>query len=184
MGTLTLGVVADTHIPDRAERLHPKLLERFHARRVDAILHAGDICVPEVLTELEKNAPVHAVRGNRDIFYLRHLPVRRELIFNGISVGLIHGHGNLGNYLLDRLRYHAVGLDIRHFQRRVTHSFPTCQIVIYGHIHYPICKWVNQQLVFNPGSACCPDHSYRPPSAGLIILDDAGGVEGEIFYLE
>lgn len=183
MRKLTLGVLADTHIPDRAERLPPILLESFRARGVAAILHAGDICIPAVLKELEAIAPVHAVRGNRDIFYLRHLPTRLTLNLQGVSVGLIHGHGSLRHYLLDRLRYQLQGLDLAHFKRRVQRSFPDCQIVVFGHVHYPLQEWIEGQLIFNPGSACCPVFPKISPSAGFITLGMAGEIETEIFYL-
>ena len=61
-----LGVVADTHIPDRVRSLHPDLLPGLKAANAEVILHAGDICSPVVLAELSQVAPVVAVRGNRD----------------------------------------------------------------------------------------------------------------------
>jgi putative phosphoesterase len=64
----TLGVLADTHIPDRVPTLNPRVIQVFRQAQVSAILHAGDVSVPQVLAELEKIAQVYAVRGNRDIF--------------------------------------------------------------------------------------------------------------------
>jgi putative phosphoesterase len=183
MDAFTIGVVADTHVPDRAPGLHPHLMAVFRKRAVQAILHAGDVCVPAVLAELETIAPVYAVRGNRDVFYLRHLPARLELTFNGVAVGLLHGHGSLHNYLVDRIRYAVRGLELRHFQIRVRRSFPSCQVIVYGHIHHPVQRWIDGQLLFNPGSACCPEHSRRPPSAGLVTFDGSGGIQEEIFDL-
>jgi len=56
---LRIGLISDTHN-----------LVRPEAKRalagVDRILHAGDICGPAVLQELEQIAPVVAVRGNND----------------------------------------------------------------------------------------------------------------------
>jgi predicted phosphodiesterase len=37
-----------------------------HLRDADLILHAGDVCVASVLTELSEYAPVVAVLGNND----------------------------------------------------------------------------------------------------------------------
>jgi hypothetical protein len=59
-----IGVLADTHIPDRAKELHPDIIPIFQQHEVDRIIHAGDICVPSVLEQLTKVAPVDAVRGN------------------------------------------------------------------------------------------------------------------------
>jgi putative phosphoesterase len=156
--SVTLGVLADTHIPDRAPGLPQGLLERFRQAGVAAILHAGDVCVPEVLDALAEIAPVHAVRGNRDIFYLRSLPIRLDLEFLGVSIGLVHGHGSLRNYLLDR----AALLPGRRARQESTAGAycrlsPSRSVVVFGHIHRPINEWVEGQLLFNPGSACCPE---------------------------
>ena len=55
----TIGVISDTH-----GLLRPEALEALRGSAL--ILHAGDVGVPEVLTELQKIAPVTAVRGNVD----------------------------------------------------------------------------------------------------------------------
>ncbi len=61
-----LGVVADTHVPDKAKTLNPQVLAILRQAEVSAILHAGDISSPGVLTALGEIAPVYAVLGNRD----------------------------------------------------------------------------------------------------------------------
>ena len=63
---ITLGVVADTHVPDRARQINPDLLRVLRQAQVQAILHAGDVCSQVVLDQLGQIAPVYAVRGNRD----------------------------------------------------------------------------------------------------------------------
>jgi len=88
---LTLGVVADTHVPDRARLLNPKVTDIFREAGVVAILHAGDICSPEILDQLGGIALVHAVQGNRDIWRLAHLPPQISLQFEGVNIGLTHG---------------------------------------------------------------------------------------------
>ena len=70
---VTLGVVTDSHVPDRMRALPDALWPALAG--VDAILHAGDVCVPRVLAALEQVAPVYAVAGNRDIFL--RLPLDR-----------------------------------------------------------------------------------------------------------
>jgi len=178
---ITLGVLADTHIPDRSPGLHPVLLERFSKARVSAILHAGDVSVPAVLSKLAEIAPVYAVRGNRDIFALRHLPAQQELTFGDISIGLVHGHGSLWDYIRDRLRYYLVGLREGAYRQRALQRFAASRVVIFGHTHIPVNQWVNGQLLFNPGSACCPHRRSARPSAGLIYLRPGGVIASEIF---
>src|SRR5436190_20441302 len=60
-GSLRLGVVADTH-----SQPHGRAVEQLAARAPDAILHAGDIGDLDVLAQLARVAPVHAIRGNID----------------------------------------------------------------------------------------------------------------------
>ena len=62
----TLGIITDTHIPQRIEALPPRVFEVF--RGADRILHAGDINSRRVLDQLAEIAPVDAVAGNADLF--------------------------------------------------------------------------------------------------------------------
>jgi putative phosphoesterase len=54
-----IGVISDTH-----GLLRPQACE--YLRDVDLIVHAGDIGAADVIPELEKIAPVKAIRGNVD----------------------------------------------------------------------------------------------------------------------
>jgi hypothetical protein len=101
---LTVGVVADTHIPDRVGTLHPELIPTLKAAGVGHILHAGDICVPGVLDELSQVAPVTAARGNRDIL-LSSLPLVQNITLEGVEIALMHGHGGLWFYLWDKWQF-------------------------------------------------------------------------------
>jgi putative phosphoesterase len=180
----TLGIVTDTHIPDRSRRLNPALLARFRQENVQAILHAGDVCVPRVLSELEDIAPVHAVRGNRDWWKLRSLPVTLALEYVGVSIGLIHGHDDLSRYLKDKFRTLRYGVEEDYYVQRVVRVFPRAQVIVFGHIHLPIVRWVGSTLVFNPGTACCSQENDLTPSAGLLKIGIGGQVEAKIFALD
>ena len=100
-----LGVIADTHIPDRSKALHTAVLPAFEEAGVEAILHAGDVSTPRVIEELEAVAPVVAVLGNRDWLALRHLPLTRVLEYDGLQIGMTHGHGGLRAYLAEKVGY-------------------------------------------------------------------------------
>ena len=76
---LTLGVISDTHVPDRVRQLDPQAFGIFQAAGVQAILHAGDVSGPQLLAQLEQIAPVYAVKGNRDFLWLPHLPAELRL---------------------------------------------------------------------------------------------------------
>jgi len=181
---ISLGVVSDTHIPDRVPGLNPRVTAIFRETGVSAILHAGDILTPAVLEELGEIAPVHAVRGNRDWVYLRHLPFSRTLDFGGVAVGLIHGHGRWWNYLADRTRYILEGYRLERFKPRLLAAFPHARVIVFGHTHRPLNCWLEDRLLFNPGSACCPDFNNHAPSVGLLHIRAGGEVEGEILSLE
>jgi predicted phosphodiesterase len=45
----TFGVIADTHIPDRAKHLPSMVLRTFERAQVNQILHAGDATNWEVI---------------------------------------------------------------------------------------------------------------------------------------
>ena len=185
MSAPVLGVIADTHIPDRRRQLHPGVLPVFEAAGVQAILHAGDISIPRVLRELEELAPVVAVRGNRDWFGFEDLPIRRIVQFNGARIGLTHGHGSFRLYVRDKLRFLLRGpQQFDYFARRAGAVFGAeVDAVVFGHNHEPMIKQVNGRLVFNPGSACCQVLGDKDPSVGLLRVQ-AGRIHGEIVYLE
>jgi hypothetical protein len=180
---ITLGIVSDTHIPDRARELHPHLLTTFREARVTAILHAGDICTNLVIKQLAEIAPVHAVRGNRDIYYLPHLPRSLTLTYEGVRIGLTHGHGRLWDYLLDKGHWLMKGMQVERYQQRALNACSDAQVIIFGHLHRRVTAWIAGKYVFNPGSACCPDDTCPSPSVGLLHLDNGQVIAGEIISL-
>ena len=56
-------VLSDTHSPRRWKACPPALLP--HLEAADVILHAGDVCTPDVLDLLSTFAPVHVVHGQQ-----------------------------------------------------------------------------------------------------------------------
>jgi putative phosphoesterase len=183
---ITLGVIADTHIPDRARALNPQILPIFTEAGVQAILHAGDACLPGVFAQLEAVAPVHAVRGNRDWFGFRHTPLSQVLTFEGVKIGLTHGHAGMRKYVYDKLSFLLMGPhSLRYFMHRAMQVLPEdIDVLVFGHNHVPMNFHLDGKLVFNPGSACCPGEVIRdqPPSVGLLHID-GDKVEGEIVQL-
>ncbi len=182
--SLTLGLIADTHVPDRRRDLHPSVLRVFEDAKVTHILHAGDISVPRVLAELATIAPVTAVRGNRDWFGARELPYSRMLDFEGVSVGLTHGHGSWSQYFQDKLRFLIFGpRSFEHFLSRAVGLVGEADVVIFGHNHEPMIKTVDGKLVVNPGSACCQVLPGKPPTVALLHIDN-GNARAEIVELD
>jgi hypothetical protein len=180
---LTLGVIADTHVPDRRRSLDPHILELLRSRNPQAILHAGDISAPFVLEELAKIAPVYAVRGNRDWLWLRELPSHRILEFAGVRIALTHGHGGWLRYLLDRPYFTLQGYHHERLAPRLLRKFPQVKAIVFGHGHQPLNRWIDGQLLFNPGSPHFPENKNLAPSLGILTIQNGGEVSGEILNL-
>ena len=180
----TLGVLADTHVPDRVPQLNPQVIEIFKQARVQAILHAGDVCVARVLEELAQVAPVIAVRGNRDIFYLRSLPLRERLSIAGVSIGMAHGHGTFPLYMVDKIRIALQGRLVERYLRRMVRTFPDVDVVVFGHLHGPFNDHFEGKLLFNPGSTSYPVPRGEPATIGLLHIGEARDVTGEIIRLD
>ena len=177
-----LGIIADTHVPDRLPGLDPRVLEIFRQAAVSQILHAGDISVQSVLDELETVAPVQAVCGNRDIFALPHLPSKLLLEVEGVRIGLMHGHGTLLSYFFDKLDFIMHGKRVGRYLNRALATFPDVDIIIFGHLHLPGLLNLDGKLIFNPGSPCCPNPLNVSPSVGLLHCE-AGQLRAEIVAL-
>ncbi len=180
---MILGVLSDTHIPDRVRMLNPRVFSVFREAGVSAILHAGDICSPDVLARLGEIAPVSAVRGNRDWVFLPKLPLRLTLTFEGVTVGLTHGHGSAWEYWAGKAYWILRGYRLERYWPRLQTNFPQAQVIVFGHTHRPVNLRDAGKLLFNPGSTCCPEETKIAPSIGLLTL--AGGdASGEIVYLD
>jgi putative phosphoesterase len=148
-----IGVISDTHGLLRAEAVDA-------LRGVGKILHAGDIGDPDILVELEKIAPVTAVRGNVDGGpWARKIRLSEVIEVEGVSVYMLHTLEKLD------LKPEAAGF----------------RVVIYGHSHVPKVEEKNGVMYFNPGSAG-PRRFKLPVTVGKLSIDD-GRVRGEIMEL-
>ncbi|GAA5045120.1 hypothetical protein HNP84_002693 [Thermocatellispora tengchongensis] len=151
--------LADTHAPRRWKSCPPRVAE--HLRGADAILHAGDVCVPGVLAELAAYAPVHAVKGNNDGPDL-DAPETLELDLDGLRVGMIHDSGPAKGRLA-----------------RMRRRFPDAGLVVFGHSHIPLDESGEGLRIFNPGS---PTDRRRQPhgTIGLLRIESGRLLEARI----
>jgi putative phosphoesterase len=143
-----LGVISDTH-----GLLRPEVFEVF--KRVDHILHAGDVGDPQVLIELDAIAPVTAVYGNVDGSELRaRLPQVAEVELDGFGVVVTHG---------DQFGHPTPA--------QLHEAFPRAEIIVYGHTHKPLLELVDRTVtVLNPGGAGAARFNLRP-SVGIMELE-------------
>lgn len=178
-----IGVISDTHIPDRVQHLHPALLSLLHEQRVDLILHGGDVSIRSVLVEMESVAPVRAVAGNRDILLLNDTPISRSLMINGVRVVLTHGHLNPGTYWRDKLLYITRGYNFERYQKRLLRAFPEADVILFGHTHHAENRRIGRTLFFNPGSVSHGDYIDPQPKYGLLKIDKDGRIDAQIIPL-
>lgn len=176
---MTIGVLSDTHIPDRVDRISPGLLDGFRRAGVDLIFHAGDICTPSVILSLEKIAPVKAVRGNRDMLTFRDLPLDLKMEIEGVTFVLTHGHGGAVSYLIDKFKYLLYGYSFSRYHQFLANRYPEARVIVYGHTHYAENRRIGGVLFFNPGSGTMPAN-HKNPSYGVIRVYPQGEVRGEI----
>ena len=136
---MLIGLISDTHIPDRARILPQNVIDAFSD--VDLILHAGDLTSPKVLEELEDIAPVMAVQGNMDRANRIDLPKARVIEAEGLRIGLIHGEV-YPRADTQQLLYLAKELE--------------ADILVSGHSHQPKIEQKEGILLLNPGSPIVP----------------------------
>jgi putative phosphoesterase len=159
-GSLRLAVVADTH-----SQPHPRAAEHLAARAPDAILHAGDVGDLEVLEQLSRIAPVHAVRGNIDV----HAPDLPDVI----TLDLV-GTDADAQPLLRVLLVH-IGVYGPKLRADVAASARAqgAQAVVCGHSHVPFIGRDRGLTVFNPGSIG-PRRFQLPIVFGAMDVTPAG----------
>lgn len=163
---MKIGILSDTHLESLAEATAlAEFLMNGPFADVDAIMHAGDMVIPEFVDCFHPLA-CYAVRGNMDDF-LSGIPQKRVVGFEGKRIGLMHGWGPRGG-----------------LEKRVIAEFTDKQIdcLVYGHSHYPVCEQKGNLLLFNPGSPVdrrsAPNHTV-----GVLTIDD-DGIRGEIINLD
>ncbi len=166
----TIGVVADTHVPQRLARLPENLTAAL--RGVDLILHAGDITSRRVLIELGEIAPVQAVVGNADLF-LRDLPLTRVIEIEGKRIGLVHGHGGWAKYLTGKVR-DWLGYREEYYLNIVARSFGNVDAIVFGHTHRPHTEIRAGVLLFNPGPVAPTYYDSLGPQIGLLHVSPQG----------
>ncbi|HSM87093.1 MAG TPA: metallophosphoesterase family protein [Candidatus Limnocylindrales bacterium] len=150
---MIVGVISDTH-----GLLRPQALELL--RGSEHIIHAGDIGSPDIVPELEKIAPVTAIRGNIDVQkWTRRFHETEVVELGGLHIYIIHDVNALD------LKPKAAGF----------------AAVISGHSHQPKQEIKDGVLYFNPGSAG-PGRFRLPISVGRLKVAD-GTVSGEILVL-
>jgi hypothetical protein len=151
---MRIGVIGDTHGLLRAE-------VAAALDGVERILHLGDVGKISILRELEKIAPVTAIRGNVDREgACGELPETEVVLAEGRYLYMLH---DLKTLHLDpaAARFAAV---------------------LFGHTHVPSFYKKKGVLYFNPGS-CGPRRFELPVTVGMLTVEEHGDIEAEIVPL-
>lgn len=162
---MKIGVISDTHIPDKALDLPKDILKGFQG--VDMIIHAGDLADLSVLSKLRSICSnVKAVWGNMDPPDVRKELKEKEIIKVGnFKIGIMHGCGRPDN-LIESLS--------------VEFKKDNVDIIIFGHSHSSLNEKRGNILFFNPGSPT--DKIFSPyNSYGIIEINDK--IEAKIIQL-
>jgi uncharacterized protein len=141
---IRIGLISDTHGVLRPEA-------KAYLSGSDAIIHAGDIGNARILTELQRIAPVTAVRGNNDSGAWAEMLDETELLRVGdVPIYVIHDVARLD----------------------VEPSAAGIRAVVSGHSHKPRVEERGGVLFVNPGSAG-PRRFALPIAVGEIIVRGA-----------
>lgn len=146
-------VIGDTHIPKKAKEIPDIVKEECIS--ADLIIHVGDWQTIEVYKYLTSLGDVEGVYGNVDCPELLNiLPSKKIICINQKHIGIIHGHGHS-----------------KTTEKRVISAFEDEKIdcILFGHSHIPVHKYINNILLFNPGSAT-DKRKQKNWSYGIITI--------------
>ncbi|MDO5358136.1 MAG: metallophosphoesterase family protein [Slackia faecicanis] len=153
-GPLLVGILSDTHgvLPQAA---FAELAD------CDFIVHAGDICDPGILAELETLAPVTAVLGNNDCREYGEAVGRFATpVIGGVRFLVTHTPDDLQRAL-------------RGCTSALQPGDPVPQVAVHGHTHVPrILRGKAASpasLVVCPGSVTRPRGGSAPSVAKMVV---------------
>ncbi len=172
---ILIGLLSDTHVPQRTDNLPEVVLDDFKKRNVDYVFHMGDFTsfkVYEKLIDTFGKEKVIAVRGNMDFDsnLKQILPEKLEFNIYNFKVLMLHGMGG-PNIIIKRL---IKKLDLLNSDY---------DIVIFGHTHRPVNEKQDGILFFNPGTTTPIDNRLTTISSYGYLRISNEKIEPEIIYL-
>jgi uncharacterized protein len=155
MTTYRIGIISDTHYPERVPYLPYEAIEKAF-RGCDLIIHAGDLESMDVITQLETIAPVYAVRSDDGVDTFS-LPEKRIIEIGGLRIGLHHGHRP---YIIELPGRFKSGFSLHrginwagiHDWLLEKFQHDNVQAIVFGHFHITYSGYHDGILLFNPGS--------------------------------
>ncbi|ALX48851.1 metallophosphoesterase family protein [Lentibacillus amyloliquefaciens] len=159
---MKIVVTGDTHLK-ASGKLPSRLTEACLS--ADLIIHTGDWKSVEVLNELSRYGEVTGVCGNIDGEIIQErLPVKQLLEIDRFKIGVVHGHG-----------------EKKTTERRAIEAFSEEQpdVIIFGHSHIPMIRYLKKQLLLNPGS---PTDKRTLPYYSFAILTISDEIHAELVF--
>ncbi|WP_044566257.1 YfcE family phosphodiesterase [Anaerococcus provencensis] len=118
---------------------------------IDLLIHAGDGVEDVENIHYETDISYYVVKGNNDFFsnesYDKIIDIENQRIF------LSHGHKYGVDYTYDKLIEKA--------------KENKCNIIIHGHTHVYVNKYIDHILILNPGTIFLP----RDNNPGFLIMN-------------
>ena len=161
--SISLVVIADTHVPRRARDLPHLLWSAIDA--ADVVVHAGDWVDVALLDRLEERSRrLVGVYGNNDHGPLRErLPEVARADLDGLRLAVVHETG------------HRKGRE-----ERCAARFPDADVLVFGHSHIPWDTTAPGGLrLLNPGS---PTDRRRQPHGTFVTAVAAEGALRDVTF--
>lgn len=146
-------IVSDTH---RKNDNYFSLLQKW--KKVDMIIHCGDVEGSEYALSESSECPVCMVSGNNDFF--SQLPREQEISIGKYKVWITHGHNYLVSMGPERIQQEARARGV--------------DIVMFGHTHRPLLVQEEDLITLNPGSLSYPRQEGHKPTYALMEIDKQG----------
>lgn len=156
-------VISDTH---RKNENYLKVVQK--EKKLDMVIHLGDVEGSEYTIEEAVECPVEFVAGNNDFF--SEFSSEKTLQIGKYCVMITHGHQYYINVGSEMLKKEAVALG--------------ADIVMYGHTHRPVIDVSDEIIAINPGSLSYPRQENRKPSYVIMEIDEAREAHFELKYVE
>ena len=154
---MIVGIVGDTH--NNLKNIS-KICEIFNERKVDLVIHTGDITLPKSLITFKKlNCKLIGVFGNNDVFEKKNLLKTSEEFnchiydepfffnLNKKSICIVHHPELIDADLLEK-----------------------SDVVLHGHTHRYRNEIVSKTLVFNPGE--CAGFLKGKNQIGVVDIEN------------
>ena len=161
--SISLVVIADTHVPRRARDLPHFLWSAIDA--ADVVVHAGDWVDVALLDRLEERSRrLVGVYGNNDHGPLRErLPEVARADLDGLRLAVVHETG-----------------DRKGREERCAARFPDADVLVFGHSHIPWDTTAPGGLrLLNPGS---PTDRRRQPHGTFVTAVAAEGALRDVTF--